>query len=114
MDLDQLLPVGADPAPYVAHQAHSPEQIPLEHQRVKAADALPRVAPVQHQVALDWGSQGVRPAKARAISRPMPDTPAVIRIRCSMSTSLPWCTLTVRPMEGSFRCPLTSMCPVLI
>jgi hypothetical protein len=59
MDLDELLPVGADPFP-VAHQAHGSEQIPVDHQRVEAADALLRVDPVQHQMVLDRGAQLVR------------------------------------------------------
>jgi hypothetical protein len=58
-DLYQLLPIGPDPAP-VAHQAHGPEEISLDHERVKAPDALLRVDPVQHQVVLDWGSEIVR------------------------------------------------------
>ena len=44
-----LLPVCADPAP-VAHQAHGPEQVPLNHEAAKAPDALLRVDPVQHGV----------------------------------------------------------------
>jgi hypothetical protein len=59
MDLDQLLPLGADPAP-VAHQADGPEQIPLDHEAVEAPDALLRVDPVQNEMVLDWGAQLVR------------------------------------------------------
>ena len=39
MDLDQLLPPGADPAS-VAHQADGPEKVALDHERVKAPGAL--------------------------------------------------------------------------
>ena len=59
MDLNQLLPGGADPAPG-AHQADSPEQVALDHEAVEAPDALPRVNPVQHQVVLDGGAEFVR------------------------------------------------------
>lgn len=55
VDLHQLLPLGSDPAP-VADQAHGPEKIPLDHQRVEAPDALLRVDPVQHQMVLDRGA----------------------------------------------------------
>jgi hypothetical protein len=47
IDLDRFLPLGADPAS-VAHQAHGPEQIALDHERVKTLDALPWVDPVPH------------------------------------------------------------------
>jgi hypothetical protein len=51
MDIDQLLPLGADPAP-VAHQAHGPDQIPLNHEAVEApARTLvqsERTAPFRH------------------------------------------------------------------
>jgi hypothetical protein len=57
--LNLLLSLGADPPP-IAHQAHGPEQIPLDHQRVEAPNALLRVDPVQHQVVLDRGAQLVR------------------------------------------------------
>jgi hypothetical protein len=50
-----LLRVCADPAS-VAHQAHGPEQIALDHEAVEAPDALLRVDPVQHQVVLDRGA----------------------------------------------------------
>ncbi len=46
--LDQLLPVGADAAP-VAHQAHGPEQILLDHEAVEAPHPMFWVDPVQHQ-----------------------------------------------------------------
>jgi hypothetical protein len=55
-DLDQLLPVHADPSP-VAYQAHGPEQIPFDHEAVEAPDALLRVDPVQDQVVLDRGAE---------------------------------------------------------
>src|SRR3954466_8477772 len=58
-DLHHLLPVGADPSP-VAHQAHGPEQIPLDHEAVEAPDALLRVDPVQSicsAAARTWGSR---------------------------------------------------------
>ena len=57
--LHQLLAARAD-APPIPHQANGPEQIPLDHQRVKPPDALLRVDPVQHQVVLDRGAQLVR------------------------------------------------------
>jgi hypothetical protein len=46
VDLDELLPVGADPAA-IPHQAHGPGEIPLDHQRVKAPDPQDRIDPVQ-------------------------------------------------------------------
>ncbi len=52
MDLNQLLPPGADPAS-VAHQADGPEKVALDHERVKAPDALPQVDLMQHEVVLD-------------------------------------------------------------
>ncbi len=55
IDLHQLLTVAADPAP-VAHQAHGPEQIPLDHEAVEAPDVLLRVDPVQHDMVLDGGA----------------------------------------------------------
>src|SRR3954449_325218 len=56
-DLHHLLPVGADPSP-VAHQAHGPEQIPLDHEAVEAPDALLWVDRVQHEMVLDRRSSG--------------------------------------------------------
>lgn len=41
VDLDQFLPDCVDLAP-VAHQAHGPEQIPLNHERVEARGAVLR------------------------------------------------------------------------
>ena len=43
-----------------AHEAHSSEQVPLDHQAVEAPDALLRVDPVQDQMALDRGAEIVR------------------------------------------------------
>jgi hypothetical protein len=59
MDLHQFLPAGADAAS-VTHQAHGPEQIVLDHERVEASEAMLRVDPGQHQMVLDRGGQAVR------------------------------------------------------
>jgi hypothetical protein len=54
--------------PQFAHQAHGPEQIPLDHEGVKAPDALLRVDPVQHKMVLDWGAEIVRHRTAQPLS----------------------------------------------
>src|SRR3712207_3096121 len=41
-------------------QAHGPEQVVLDHERVKAADALLRVDPVQNGMVLYWRTELVR------------------------------------------------------
>ena len=67
MDLDQLLPRSADPSP-IPHQAHGPEQIPLDHEAVEAPDTLLRVDPVQDQVVFDWRSEVVLQESGSALS----------------------------------------------
>src|SRR5687767_13575814 len=57
--LDQLTPIGADLAP-IAHQHDAAEQIPLDHEAVEPRHALLLVAPMQHKVVLDRGSDLVR------------------------------------------------------
>jgi hypothetical protein len=58
-DLGLLVPIRADAAP-VAHQAHGPEQIALDHDAVDAPDDLLWVDPVQHQMVLNQGARLVR------------------------------------------------------
>ena len=57
--LDQFLTVRHDPSS-VAHQAHGPEEIPLDHERVEPCQVPFGVAPMQHEVVPDRGSKLIR------------------------------------------------------